>query len=111
MLRYLIENRDRVISKAELFDNVWGDRFVGESALTSRIKSIRSAFGDDGKKQAVIRTVHGMGYQFVAPLDPSMPGATPRQESAPRKGCYGLRASADSRPWARNRAARAVMMP
>jgi predicted ATPase/DNA-binding winged helix-turn-helix (wHTH) protein len=62
----LVANRDRVVSKAELLDAVWGSRFVSESTLTSRIKSARRATGDDGTTQAVIRTVHGRGYQWVA---------------------------------------------
>ncbi len=66
VLRYLIEHRDRVVGKDELFDNVWGDRFVSESALSSRIKSARQAVGDDGRKQAIIRTTHGRGYRFIA---------------------------------------------
>ncbi len=68
VLRYLLEHRHRVVSKEELLDNVWGDRFVGESALTTRIKSLRKALGDDGRRQAVIRTVHRRGYQFVAEI-------------------------------------------
>ncbi len=68
VLRYLIEHRDRVVTKVELFDSVWGDRFVSESALTSRIKSARQAVGDDGRQQRVIRTTHGRGYRFVAEL-------------------------------------------
>ncbi len=68
VLAYLARNPERVVTKEELLDNVWGDRFVSESALTSRIKSARRAVGDDGRRQAVIRTVHGRGYQFVAPL-------------------------------------------
>ncbi len=43
VLRYLVEHRDRVVAKEELLDNVWGDRFVSESALTSRIKAARQA--------------------------------------------------------------------
>jgi pimeloyl-ACP methyl ester carboxylesterase/DNA-binding winged helix-turn-helix (wHTH) protein len=66
VLRYLVEHRDRVVSKEELLDNVWGDRFVSESALTSRIKDARRAVGDDGRQQHLIRTVHGRGYRFVA---------------------------------------------
>lgn len=66
VLRYLIEHCDRVVGKDELLDNVWGDRFVSESALTSRVKAARRAVGDDGTRQSVIRTVHGRGYQFVA---------------------------------------------
>lgn len=66
VLRYLVEHRDRLVTKEELLDNVWGDRFVSESALTSRIKDARRAVGDDGQLQQVIRTVHGRGYRFVA---------------------------------------------
>jgi predicted ATPase/DNA-binding winged helix-turn-helix (wHTH) protein len=68
VLVYLIEHRSRVVSKEELLDNVWGDRFVSESALTSRIKSARKAIGDNGRLQESIRTVQGHGYQFIAPL-------------------------------------------
>ena len=66
VLTYLIEHRDRVVTKNELLDNVWGDRFVSESALTTRIKAARRAVGDDGAQQGVIKTVHGRGYRFVA---------------------------------------------
>ncbi|MEM9610976.1 MAG: winged helix-turn-helix domain-containing protein [Actinomycetota bacterium] len=69
VLEYLLRHRDRVVSKEELLDEVWGDRFVSESALTSRIKSVRRAVGDDGRTQSVIRTVHGRGYQFVAHVE------------------------------------------
>jgi pimeloyl-ACP methyl ester carboxylesterase len=49
-----------------LLDTVWGNRFVTESALTSRVKAARQAIGDDGRSQRLIRTVHGRGYQFAA---------------------------------------------
>ncbi len=66
VLQYLAEHRGEVVRKEELLDEIWGDRFVSESALTSRVKSARRAVGDDGTRQAVIRTVHGKGYEFVA---------------------------------------------
>ncbi len=69
VLAYLVEHRDRLVTKEELLDNVWGDRFVSESALTSRVKSVRQAVGDTGRDQAVIRTVHGRGYRFVAEVE------------------------------------------
>ncbi len=71
VLVFLIENRDRLISKEEILDTVWGDRFVSESALTSRIKSARQAVGDDGRNQRLIRTYHGRGYQFVGDVTES----------------------------------------
>ena len=66
VLVHLITHRDRVLSKEDLLDSVWGDRFVSESALTTRIKQARQAVGDDGQAQRVIRTAHGRGYRFVA---------------------------------------------
>jgi len=71
LLRYLIENRDRMVTKDELFENVWSGRIVSESALSSRIKAARQAIGDDGNAQRLIRTVHGRGFRFVGKLDQS----------------------------------------
>jgi pimeloyl-ACP methyl ester carboxylesterase/DNA-binding winged helix-turn-helix (wHTH) protein len=79
VLAYLITHRDRVVMKSELLDRVWGDRFVSESTLTSRIKEVRRAIGDDGAAQRFIRTVHGRGYQFIADTDEaSGPGPAAR---------------------------------
>jgi len=69
LLAVLIRERHRVVQKEELLDIVWGNRFVSESALTSRIKAARQAIGDDGRTQRLIRTAHGRGYQFVAAVD------------------------------------------
>lgn len=88
LLAVLIRERHRVVPKEELLDTIWGNRFVSESALTSRIKAARQAIGDDGRSQRLIRTAHGRGYQFtasvdeVAPLDPvaSASPAPPAQE-------------------------------
>jgi pimeloyl-ACP methyl ester carboxylesterase/DNA-binding winged helix-turn-helix (wHTH) protein len=88
LLAVLIRERHRVVPKEELLDTVWGNRFVSESALTSRVKAARQAIGDDGRSQRLIRTAHGRGYRFVAPLaeaaqaDPavSVSPAPPMQE-------------------------------
>src|SRR3954452_2913764 len=69
VLAYLLQRRGEVVRKEELLDAIWGDRFVSESALTTRIKSARQAVGDDGNRQTVIRTVHGKGYEFVAQVE------------------------------------------
>jgi len=79
LLAVLIRERRRVVPKTELLDTVWGNRFVSESALTSRVKAARQAIGDDGHSQHLIRTAHGRGYQFVAAVTetaPSHPGAS-----------------------------------
>lgn len=66
VLAYLVEHRDRVVPKSELLEQIWGSRFVSESALASRIKEARRATGDDGERQAVIATIRGRGFRFVA---------------------------------------------
>jgi DNA-binding winged helix-turn-helix (wHTH) protein len=63
VLVLLVRERDRVVTKEEILDTVWGDRFVSESALTSRIKALRQAIGDDGKAQRLVHTVRGRGYR------------------------------------------------
>ena len=65
VLVHLVRNRARLVTKNELLDAVWGDRFVSESALTSRLKAARRAVGDTGSEQRLIRTSFGRGYQFV----------------------------------------------
>ena len=65
VLALLVERRERVVPKAEILDLVWGDQFVSESALTTRIKQVRRSLGDDGRTQRYVRNVHGRGYQFV----------------------------------------------
>ena len=91
LLAYLIAHRDRVVDKRELLDEVWGTRFVTESALTSRIKAARRALGDSGQEQWAIRTSHGRGYRFVAEVQeaparsvPSAGGGSPGRNLAER---------------------------
>ncbi len=68
VMTFLVANHERVVTKEELFDSVWGGKFVGEAALTSRIKAARRALGDDGESQRYIRTVRGRGYRFVGTI-------------------------------------------
>jgi DNA-binding winged helix-turn-helix (wHTH) protein len=69
LLAYLVENRDRTVSKHELLDGVWPDAYVSENALTSALCEIRHALGDDGVRQRMIRTERGRGYRFVASVE------------------------------------------
>ena len=66
LLAFLVEHRERMVSKDEILEKVWEGRVVSDSALASRIKSARKVLGDDGKAQRYIRTVHGQGFRFVA---------------------------------------------
>ena len=94
VLCYLVEHRDRVVTKNELLDNIWGDRFVSESALTSRIRDARKAVDDDGRQQQRIKTIHGTGYRFVAEAEEAAAesrGATP----VPGPAIFGRQSDVD----------------
>ncbi|MGN7932558.1 winged helix-turn-helix domain-containing tetratricopeptide repeat protein [Sphingopyxis sp. 22461] len=66
LLILLASNADRLVSKDEIIEKIWGGRIVSEAAVASRVKAARQALGDDGKEQRVIRTVHGKGFRFGA---------------------------------------------
>jgi len=66
LLVFLIENRDRVVAKDELIEKIWDRRIVSDGALNTRINSARSAVGDTGKSQTVIKTFSRHGFRFVA---------------------------------------------
>jgi TolB-like protein len=71
LIVYLIENRDRVVSKDELIENVWGRRVISDGALNTCINGARTSLGDDGKTQATIKTFPRRGFRFVADLEES----------------------------------------
>jgi TolB-like protein/cytochrome c-type biogenesis protein CcmH/NrfG len=86
LLVYLLENRDRVVSKDDLIASVWNGRIVSDSTLTSRINAARKALGDSGEGQHLIRTVARKGIRFVGTVRAET--ARPRAadgESAPAR--------------------------
>ena len=66
LLHYLIRNRDHVVSKDDLLTAVWSGRVVSESALSTRLNAARSALGDSGEEQRLIRTLPRRGVRFIA---------------------------------------------
>ena len=66
LLAHLVRNRDRMVSKDEIIAAVWNGGIVSDASIASRIRSARQAVGDDGSRQAIIQTVHGRGYRFIA---------------------------------------------
>ena len=65
LLTYLIRNRERVVSKDDLVDAIWNGRIVSDMALTTRVNAARSAIGDSGDKQRLIKTLPRKGLRFV----------------------------------------------
>lgn len=84
VLVHLIETRHRVVTRDDLIDAVWDGRIVGDATISTAVKHARKAVGDTGADQAVIKTVHGRGFRFVAPLDApeQTPYAEPKQAIA-----------------------------
>ena len=75
VLVYLVQHRDRVVSKDELFAQLWPNQTVSESTLTQRLRAVRRTLGDSGENQRCIKTVHGRGYRFIAVVEEN-PGDT-----------------------------------
>jgi len=69
LLVYLIENHDRVVSKAELFRELWGGVAVSEGSISQAVWAARRAVSDTGGRQRVIKNIPKYGYRFVAALD------------------------------------------
>ena len=65
LLCYLIDNRDRLIDRDELNEQLWQGRFVSDASLSTAVKLARQAIGDSGKNQNLIRTVPRRGFRFV----------------------------------------------
>ena len=92
LLIYLIENRERVVSRDDLIASVWGGRIISDSTLSTRINAARKAIGDNGEEQRLIRTMARKGFRFAGdvkepakPADPAPPAAAapapaPQQE-------------------------------
>ncbi|HVG50946.1 MAG TPA: winged helix-turn-helix domain-containing protein [Xanthobacteraceae bacterium] len=85
LLVFLVENRDRVLSKDDLIDKIWQGRAVSDSTLTSRINAARKAIGDNGTDQRLIRTMPRKGFRFVADVTTgsAAPSRSQLQEGPP----------------------------
>ena len=65
LLMLLIENHERLVTKEEIIDKIWGGRAISDTAISSRISSARNALNDDGRQQRLIKTVHNKGLRFL----------------------------------------------
>jgi len=68
LINYLIRNRERVVSKEDLIKAVWNGRSVSDAALTTRLNAARTALGDTGEEQHLIKTLPRKGFRFIAPV-------------------------------------------
>jgi TolB-like protein len=82
LLEYLIRNRDHVVGRDDMLDAVWGGRTVSESTLASRISAARTAIGDTGEDQRLIRTLPRKGVRFIGTVRQDQEGPTRAAQSA-----------------------------
>ena len=68
VLVYLLEHRDRIVTKHELCERVWPNQCISDATLGSTVRAVRQAIGDTGGAHRLIRTVHGYGYRCLAPV-------------------------------------------
>ena len=71
LLIYLISHRDRLVTRQELMDTVWGDTVISESALSKAVARLRKALEDDSAAPRYLETVHSQGYRFIAEVEES----------------------------------------
>jgi TolB-like protein len=83
LLEYLLRNRHRFVSKPDLQTAIWGGHVVSSAALHTRIGAVRSAIGDSGSEQRLIRTLRKKGFRFVAPVseEAGLNWSTPTDEA------------------------------
>ena len=74
LLTYLVQNRERVVSKDDLLAALWGGRLVADSTLATHINAARKAVGDSGDEQKLIRTIARKGIRFVGDVHSRLPG-------------------------------------
>ncbi|NLJ16354.1 MAG: response regulator transcription factor [Clostridiales bacterium] len=68
LLKFIMENPERVISRDEILSSIWGFDFTGETrTLDMHVRTLRQKLGDDAEKPIYIKTVRGVGYRFVPP--------------------------------------------
>lgn len=80
LLEFLYENRDRVVTKDELFEVVWQGQIVSDGALTTAVNDLRRALADTGKQGSIVRTYYGQGLRFVADVEDQDKASPPPSE-------------------------------
>jgi TolB-like protein len=87
LLNYLIRNREHVVSKDEIIQAIWKGRAISDTALTTRLNAVRTAIGDSGETQRLVKTLPRRGFRFVgeikeqneSSMDAASSGVVPQQ--------------------------------
>lgn len=104
LLILLATNHERMLTKDEIIERIWGGRAISDSAVAAGIKAARRVIGDDGKRQHLIRTVHGRGFRFIGPVtSQASDAAVPSRAGSPKEAAQDLaplaeRVGRDGRP-------------
>lgn len=101
LLVLLIERRHEAVHRREIFDRVWTDANVSDSALSQAIRTLRRTLGDDSKEPRFIRTVSRHGYRFVLPdvVEEADDDAQPAPAAAPAPARVDVADEDDAAPW------------
>ena len=83
LLRYLVERPGQLVTKEELLNAIWPETIVGEGVLTTHVRAIRQALGDNAKSPRYVETVHRRGYRFIEKVVSSQHSVVSSQESVP----------------------------
>lgn len=89
LLVHLVQHRDRVVPRQELFDLLWPEQFISDTALQWLIAAARRAVEDSGRRQQSIKTIRSSGHRVVLPVEtvPHLESA-PEQAFAARRGLH-----------------------
>lgn len=90
LLIYLIAHRDRLVTRQELMDTVWGNTVISESALTKAAARLRKALCDDSEHPCYLETVHSQGYRFIADVEETVDPPEPASSGPKPIARYGL---------------------
>src|SRR5260370_30883694 len=105
VLLYLLERRQRLITKEELIETFWHDTAVTDNALVQCIAEIRKALGDDPRQARFVKTIPKVGYRFISAVEEETPAVSPVQAVEARDGNASLifPEGARGKPWVESR--------
>ena len=89
LLLHLVRHRDHVVSRDEMIEQIWGGRIVSESALSTRINAVRTAVGDSGLEQRLIKTLPRKGVRFVGEVREEHRSCEPTEASSSESRATG----------------------